>query len=88
MHSYIEREHRKAMSSSGSTRDWESAILKITSLKFVELVNINEGSLIVKKLLSAHSYSDGSGFYYTDYYRLTPLGYHLCLFIKDYDTEV
>jgi hypothetical protein len=83
-----ERDERKGRGNSiGPTRTWETLVLEKSGLKFRELVKLNEESLMSKKLLAGYAHPDGSGFNYTEYYRLTPLGYHLCLFISDYDAS-
>lgn len=79
-----ERDRRKVHTNTGSTQEWEQMILPVTGLQFVEIIRINDETLIQKRLLSQHDYPDGSGFRYTEHYRLTPLGYSLCKFIKDY----
>ncbi len=67
----------------GLVRDWIKYMISKSGLKFQELVVLNEESLIQQKLLTRRDAPEGSGFIYSEYYRLTSLGYHLCQFIKN-----
>jgi hypothetical protein len=83
----VQQDKRKMNESIGNTYDWEQAVLPVSGLKFIELIKLNEESLVRKRLLSQNEYPDGSGFRYTANYRLTPLGYDLCRFIHDYHPD-
>ena len=66
---------------SGNKRDWTSKVVARTGLRFPELVQTHERTLVEKCLLSEHRYGDESGFELTEHYRLTRLGHSLCDFI-------
>ncbi len=77
-----EEKNKREVHGYGATVEWTNFMLSRTGLKFKELIRLNEDLLIQKRLLTHHVHGDGSGFAYSEHYRLTELGYHLCQFIK------
>lgn len=65
----------------GLTSNWIVECKAESGLKFDELVLEGEVGLQGKRLLGESVYNDRSAFLYTEHYRLTALGYHLCEFI-------
>lgn len=60
-------------------------IARESGLNYPELVEIYEGQLINKRLLTPRRFSDGSGITVSTNFRLTNLGYEICSYIANYD---
>ena len=68
-----------------SAKTWLDIIAKNSGLIFPELVEVHEAGLIEKNLLTVREYSDRSGIYPGNHFRMTELGFQLCEFISKYD---
>lgn len=64
-----------------SVRTWLIEIAGQSSLRYPELVETHEKTLVGKNLLSQRIHSDQSGVVLGQHYRLTDLGYDICKFI-------
>lgn len=64
---------------------WLKHIADKCELKYPELVEVHEQKLMDLNLLSKRAYPDRSGVSTRNFFRLTDLGYNLCLFIEKYD---
>ncbi len=79
----LSKSERDAKAQGATT--WLSTVAKQSGLQHPSLVELHEGALIEKKLLTGRRYGDGSGVSLGDHYRLTSLGLSLCEFVSTYD---
>lgn len=67
--------------------DWKAEILKRSGLEFMEILEIELGKLVEKKLIIQPQYGDGSGLRLGEHFRLSELAYNLLLFVEFYEKE-
>lgn len=72
----------------GSASEWIRHAAENSPLKYKELIEIHESTLMNFQLISARVYGDRSGIERTNkHFRLTPLGLELCRFMLEHDTD-
>ena len=70
-----------------NANNWLHQIAEKSTLKYPELIEVHERNLIDKNLITPRFNSDSSGVHLSNNFRLSNLGYNICLFIESYDEK-
>ena len=77
---------KKEINSTGiGAKTWLGNIAKVTNLKHSELVELHERNLIDKNLITPRRRGEKGSVLLGQHYRLTELGYQICIFVEAYD---
>ena len=68
-----------------SADSWIKKVTLESNLKYTQLAEIYEKSLMDKKLITPRFHPDGSGVHVRPHFRLTDLGFNLCQYIASYE---
>jgi hypothetical protein len=66
-------------------KTWLGNIANFTNLKHSELIELHEKNLIDKKLITPRRRGEKGSVLLGQHYRLTELGYQICIFVENYD---
>lgn len=68
-------------------QNWLNKIAEKSALQYPELIEVHERNLINKNLITSRTHSDNSGVRLGNHFRLSKLGYNICLFIESYEEK-
>jgi hypothetical protein len=68
-------------------QNWLNQIAEKSALQYTELIEVHERNLIDKNLITPRTHSDNSGVKLGNHFRLSNLGYNICLFIESYEEK-